>query len=574
MPSSDHQPTILITPQPIMEFNHHHSIPPTKNSSSIKPTPSSPPPTSQILRSSSSPSHPPPPPPHHHPRRFYETQQANLIFCCAGRLLSSRPSLSIPLGPSNHASQPQSPSQTPQPGNDPKLSSFQRRIYLPLQTMLSVSILIGVPTLFIYSTGRSLIHTTYPGQIILALFIYIWLISLSSMFKTVTSDPGILPRGLDPNPEMRWKPGSIDLTQQDDHRPRSESLADRSKPTRRRSDPTSQGHPDDRDHEKADDRLEVGEWEILPRWVKVEIRPKKLDKKSIQSSSNPHHPLNSINRTQASQQHSQLENQLEFDEDYHQVGWVRSKWCTTCQSYRPPRSSHCRICDCCIEGIDHHCSYLNNCIGSRNYRTFFAFLVSSCLDLMLMIGGSIWKLFFDLEHGQKILDNLRSNPIDIFVAAISILLLIPILALLGYHIYLTINCLTTVEYIKSQTTKKVIKENKKLINELLQPTSHPNPSPGLEGAKGRNHSCWSTVLGRLIGINHPPHQSEDVRVHQLGDRESQWMDMRSSAVSSNLNQNKSDHHHPRAHLRSPHNFMISRLCRPDTEPYIDWHSFI
>ncbi|KAG2627051.1 hypothetical protein PVAP13_3KG486749 [Panicum virgatum] len=120
------------------------------------------------------------------------------------------------------------------------------------------------------------------------------------------------------------------------------------------------------------------------------------------------------------------------------------RYCQKCCHYKPPRAHHCRVCKRCVLKMDHHCIWINNCVGHENYKIFLVFVlyavVASFYAMILIIGSVMHSVPKDEQSGS---DSSRTS--IIICGVILSPLALALAVLLGWHIYLMLQNKTTIE---------------------------------------------------------------------------------------------------------------------------------
>ena len=224
--------------------------------------------------------------------------------------------------------------------------------------------------------------------------------------------------------------------------------------------------------------------------------------------------------------------QHEEDDDATVYPSISFTFCKKCKIWRPPRCHHCSTCGRCVLRMDHHCPWVNNCIGYNNVRTFILSL--SYLTIGCWYGVSMTAMsFFEeikhqvAEHGWKLLYGRGTGFLDLpypseiicgiikgdLAPAVWIKMIFPLLAgvgtvltvFLGFHIKYLLTELTTLEnkiILMQMQTRAMVALRSRFTETLERPMT-----PFDQGWK-RNllHVFGFNVLSLLLpfGHNAPP----------------------------------------------------------------------
>ncbi|KAJ1767380.1 Palmitoyltransferase zdhhc2 [Coemansia sp. RSA 1843] len=118
------------------------------------------------------------------------------------------------------------------------------------------------------------------------------------------------------------------------------------------------------------------------------------------------------------------------------------RYCLKCNLPKPDRAHHCSVCGVCVLKMDHHCPWVNNCVGFNNQKPFLLFIAYSmlyCLDIGVTSLVFYLRFIFNAPSTEEI------SITPLFLIILSLAFSMALVGFVGFHTYLTLNNLTTIE---------------------------------------------------------------------------------------------------------------------------------
>ncbi|XP_043463016.1 palmitoyltransferase ZDHHC20-B-like isoform X3 [Leptopilina heterotoma] len=117
------------------------------------------------------------------------------------------------------------------------------------------------------------------------------------------------------------------------------------------------------------------------------------------------------------------------------------RYCEQCYVVKPDRAHHCSVCGTCVLKMDHHCPWVNNCVGFHNYKFFMLFLAYAFLYCTFITATT-------LEYFVRFWKNDLHETVKfhvLFLFFIAIMFAVSLNSLFFYHCYLILRNRSTLE---------------------------------------------------------------------------------------------------------------------------------
>ena len=74
--------------------------------------------------------------------------------------------------------------------------------------------------------------------------------------------------------------------------------------------------------------------------------------------------------------------------------------CDKSKVWKPVRAHYCRECCQCVFKMDHHCPWINNCVGHRNMKYFMLLNLYTCVSSLMLI-ACVVTAFYNLVRDHR-----------------------------------------------------------------------------------------------------------------------------------------------------------------------------